>query len=68
MAEKSSENENKVFAMTLTQPCKSGRNHPKAWKCGRGEVSLAKVELTPLSINFIPTFPFFVNDCFKRSM
>jgi hypothetical protein len=38
MADKSSVKENKVFAMTLTQLCKSGRNHPKAWNCGRGEV------------------------------
>jgi hypothetical protein len=39
MAEKSFENENKVYVMTLKQPCKSDPNHPKAWKSGRGEVA-----------------------------
>ena len=46
MAVKSSENENKVLAMTLKRPCKSDpntvrvlRGHPFAWKRGRGEVA-----------------------------
>jgi hypothetical protein len=39
MAEKSSENENKVYAMTVTETCKSDPNHGKAWKSGRGEVA-----------------------------
>ena len=39
LAERSSENENKVYAMNLTRPCKSDQNHGKAWKCGRGEVA-----------------------------
>ena len=43
MAEKSSENENKVFHMTVKRPCKSDPKHGKAWKCGRGEVSRLSV-------------------------
>ena len=35
---KSSENENKVIAVTLKRPCKSGRNHGKVHENGRGEV------------------------------
>jgi hypothetical protein len=37
MAEESSENENKVFTMTVTRP----------WKSGRGEVLLAKLVTSP---------------------
>ena len=36
------------------------RRNPTQFNCDQGEVSLAKVELTPLSINFIPTFPLFL--------
>jgi hypothetical protein len=38
---KSSENENKVIAVTLKRPCKSGRNHGKVHENGRGEVLAA---------------------------
>ena len=57
MAEKSSENENKVFTMTVTRPCKSDPNHGKAWKCGRGEVARFLCGLSSLG-----TPPFFVQD------
>jgi hypothetical protein len=54
MAERFSENENKVFVMTLTRPCKSDPNHRKAWKSGR-----AKVARFVFRIFQCPTQPFF---------
>jgi hypothetical protein len=49
MEENSSENENKVFTLTVTRPCKSGRNHPKAWKSGRGAVASVKGAMSTTS-------------------
>jgi integrase len=47
------ENENKVYAVTLTRPCISDPNHGKAWKCGRGEVSRFVLLST---VTFFPLF------------
>ena len=54
IAVKSSENENKVYAMTLTRQCISDPNPGKAWKCDRGEVASVQVAISPLSTN--PSF------------
>jgi hypothetical protein len=57
MAERFSENENKVFVMTLTRPCKSDPNHGKAWKSGRGEVAYFVLLLNRMStVTFYPFF------------
>ena len=56
MAEKSSENENKVCAMTLTRPCKSDPNHGKAWKSDQGEVTLFVFRM--FSTSHVTFFPF----------
>ena len=45
-----SENENKVYAMTLTRPCIRDSKHRKAWKSGRGEVAHLEKELFSLSL------------------
>jgi hypothetical protein len=50
MAVKSSESENKVYAMTLKRPCKSDPNHEKAWKSGRGEVALVELGIFSTSL------------------
>jgi len=47
--------------MIFTKTCKVLPNQEKVHESGRGEVTLAKVELTPLSINFIPTSDFLRN-------
>jgi hypothetical protein len=39
MAAKSSESENNVFVMIVTDSLKVLPNQEKAWKCGRGEVA-----------------------------
>jgi len=62
---KSSVNENKVYAMTLTklrlQKAKSGRTHLKAWQCGRGEVSTSSVAISPICFSSQLSSPFFVD-------
>ena len=51
MVAKSSANENKVFAMTVSKPSiklgKSGRGASFAWKCGRGGVYPPPMVINP---------------------
>jgi hypothetical protein len=51
MAGKSSANENKVFAMSVTKPSiklgKNGRGASFAWKSGRGGVSPPSMVINP---------------------
>ena len=52
MAAKSSVNENKVPAMIVSASLvRSGRNHGKAWKSGRGEVSQPRVVISPANLS-----------------
>jgi hypothetical protein len=64
--EKSSANENKVFAVTVTKTSKVLPKKDFEWKCGRGEVASSQADISLLSTT-PQFFKFFNKSLFKRA-